>query len=179
MTCLSCGGQMDTRVENHRYRESGLKSVTLLGVEVNRCRICGEQEVAIPAIEKLHGAIAGALIRKRARLTAEEIKFLRKYLGWSGADFAKRMGKTPETVSRWENAALTMDPAADRLLRLMVATRAPVSDYTVDVLAHIAAAVARPRSVRLDLKPDWKGWECHLDAKVLVVGDGSVDDAGS
>src|SRR5262245_59210113 len=110
---------MDSKVTSHRYKESGLPHITLVGVEVNRCRSCGEEEVGIPAIEQLHKTIATALIRKRVPLTPEEIRFLRKYLGLSGIDFAQRMGKAPETVSRWENGGLSMDSAADRLLRMM------------------------------------------------------------
>ena len=66
---------------------------------------CGEHEVAIPRIEDLHRTIAQAVIAKRERLTPAEIRFLRKFLGWSGADFAAHVGTTPETVSRSKTAA--------------------------------------------------------------------------
>lgn len=159
MTCEVCGAKMKARRENYRYDASGLPYVTVKGVEVRRCVGCGEIEVAIPAIEGLHRAIAAALIRKRTRLAPAEIRFLRKYLGWSGSDFARHMGTTPETVSRWEHGAAPMGTAADRLLRLMVAREAPVSDYTVDVLAQIAAADREPRPIHLGLSRDLrKGW---------------------
>jgi putative zinc finger/helix-turn-helix YgiT family protein len=147
----------------------GLPHVTIKGVEVSRCEECGETEVVIRAIESLHRVIAGALIRKRHRLAPLEIKFLRKYLGWSGSDFAQHMGTTPETVSRWENGRKPMGSAADRLLRLMVASRAPVSDYTVDVLAQIAAdgkpgtdQKRKSRPVQLGLELDDTGWHFWL-----------------
>jgi DNA-binding transcriptional regulator YiaG len=41
------------------------------------------------------GSIAHAVIAKRERLTPAEIRFLRKFLGWSGADFAAHVGTTP------------------------------------------------------------------------------------
>ncbi|HXH83543.1 MAG TPA: type II TA system antitoxin MqsA family protein [Candidatus Tectomicrobia bacterium] len=169
MTCFECGGKMRTRRENYRYEASGLP-VTLKHVEVSRCEACGEIEVAIPAIDMLHRVMAGALIRKRQRLAPAEIRFLRKYLGWSGADFAQHMGTTAETVSRWENGRKPMGPVADRLLRLMVAKRAPVSDYTVDVLAQIAADdkhAARP--VRLGLIRDEEGWHYTRDNGAELV----------
>jgi len=62
--------------------------VILVGVPVARCGRCGETEVGIPGIEALHRAIAGALIAKPARLAPEEVRFLRKHLGLSSADFA-------------------------------------------------------------------------------------------
>jgi len=167
MTCTVCGGQTKARRENYRYDASGLPYVTLKGVEVRRCPKCGETEVAIPAIEGLHRAIAGALIRKRARLVAAEIKYLRKFLGWSGADFAEHVGTTPETVSRWEHGKMPMGSAAERLLRLMVATSAPVSNYTVDVLAELAADDRKPQPVHLGLSRERAGWRYHPDAALV------------
>jgi transcriptional regulator with XRE-family HTH domain len=118
--------------------DSGLPGVILLGVEVRRCQGCGAEEVAIPRIEELH------------RLAPAEIKYLRKWLGWSGVDFARHMGTTPETVSRWEQGRVPMSPQADRLLRLMVTTRAPVADYALDALASIREkAPLRPAPIRL------------------------------
>jgi DNA-binding transcriptional regulator YiaG len=51
----------------------------------------------------------------RSGFTGEEVRFLRKSLGWSGSDFAKHMGVAEETVSRWENDAAPIGPQADRL----------------------------------------------------------------
>ncbi len=157
MLCLVCGAEMNAGRENFRYDACGLSGVTLIGVEVRRCPQCGEYEVAIPQIEDLHKAIAQALIRKTSRLTPEEIRYLRKYLGWSGVDFAQRMGTTPETVSRWETGTDPIGPQADRLLRLMVVTKDPVSDYSLDLLTTIAKQpVSQP--VRLGLEMDKEGW---------------------
>ncbi len=170
MKCLTCGAQMKTRRENYRYVASGLPSVTLEGIEVSRCPKCGETEVAIPAIEDLHRVIASALIRKRSRFAPAEIRFLRKFLGWSGADFARHMGTTQETVSRWEHGTMPMGSAADRLLRLMVASSAPVSDYTVDVLAQIAADDRKPRPVHLGLsRNQWARWQYRPAAELVSL----------
>jgi putative transcriptional regulator len=145
--CTLCGAVMKTKRENFRYDAVGLPSVTLKDVEVSRCPRCGEYEVAIPQIEDLHRAIAHAVIAKRERLTPAEIRFLRKHLGWSGADFAAHIGSTPETVSRWENGSAAMGVTADRLLRLMVASRAPAADYSLDTLRIVARE--RPKPIRL------------------------------
>jgi putative zinc finger/helix-turn-helix YgiT family protein len=166
MTCIMCGAQMKTERENFRYDASGLPGVTLVGVEVSRCPPCGEYEVAIPQIEDLHKAIAQALIRKTSPLDAAEIRYLRKYLGWSGVDFAKHMGITPETVSRWETGKEQMGPQADRLLRLMVRTMDPVSDYSLDLLTIITKQKPH-EAVRLGLKMDEEGW--HAEATDCVA----------
>jgi putative transcriptional regulator len=159
--CLACGGPTKTRREKHyRYAESGLPNVVIEdAVKVTTCERCGETYTSIPAIEELHRQIAAAVIRKKGRLAPAEIRFLRKWLGWSGVDFAKRTGTKPETVSRWENGKASMSPQADRLLRLLVAKEAPVMEYPVDVLAQVAADDATTTPVRVELEKGPKGWK--------------------
>jgi putative zinc finger/helix-turn-helix YgiT family protein len=128
---------MDTKIGPHNYSECGLANVILVNVEMSRCRDCGETEVAILNVEGLHRAMAHAIIRKRARLVSQEIRFLRKYLGWSGVDFARHIGVAPETVSRWEQGTNPMGPTADRALRLMVARMEPMAEYPLDELKGV------------------------------------------
>jgi putative zinc finger/helix-turn-helix YgiT family protein len=168
MTCMVCSAEMKTGRENVRYDACGLPGVTLMGVEVSRCPQCGEYEVAIPQIDDLHKAIAQAVIRKTSRLDAAEIRYLRKYLGWSGVDFATHMGMTPETISRWERGSELVGPVADRLLRLMVATRDPVSDYPLDTLTTISKEQPT-KAVQLGLNRDKEGW--HSRCLVPAVQD--------
>src|SRR5437764_1043651 len=105
MKCPTCRkADLETRVVNHRYSESGLDNVVLNGIEIRRCPNCGEELVSIPRIEELHQKIATDLISKPGRLSPGEIRFLRRWLGWSGTDFAKMMGVDPATVSRWESS---------------------------------------------------------------------------
>lgn len=86
MKCPQCRNEMICKTENHRYAESGLPNVVLVGVEVEHCENCGEHLVSIPDIEGLDRALAMALIRHPGRLAPNEIRFLRKWLGWSGVD---------------------------------------------------------------------------------------------
>ncbi len=159
MKCLLCNAQMKTKRENFRYDACGLPNVTLKNVEVSRCPKCGEYEVAIPQIEDLHKAIAQALIKKPSRLHAAEVRYLRKYLGWSGADFAAHMGTTRETVSRWENGDMPIGPTADRLLRLMVVTKTPADDYSLALLTTIAK---EQKTARLGVSRDEEGWHAEV-----------------
>jgi putative zinc finger/helix-turn-helix YgiT family protein len=152
MTCVECGGRMVTRRENYRYDVSGLPGVTLVGVDVRRCQECAYEEVTIPRIEDLHRVIARVVIQKSSRLSGIEIRFLRKYLGWSSGDFAKHMGAAPETVSRWETGKTEIGAANDRLLRLLVVVKTPQEEYPVDRLATLSDAVGRPRPIKVRLK---------------------------
>jgi transcriptional regulator with XRE-family HTH domain len=96
------------------------------------------------------------VVRKRSPLVPAEIRFLRKWLGWSGVDFAAHIGVTPETVSRWEAGSLAMGAAADRLLRLMIANKAPVQDYSLDILRSIDGNSSA--TVLIGLEADEHGW---------------------
>jgi transcriptional regulator with XRE-family HTH domain len=99
------------------------------------------------------------LIRHPGRLAPSEIRFLRKWLGWSGVDFAKHMGVAPETVSRWESveAAKPMGGTAERLLRLAVAHGQPIEQYPIEMLTEISDDQV-PRAALLAMKPDRTGW---------------------
>jgi putative zinc finger/helix-turn-helix YgiT family protein len=139
MTCMDCGANVKTRSnQTVAYDFGGLPNVALRGIDV---RICsnGHTEYVIPGIEGLHKAIAAGLSVKSSRLAPEEIRFMRKYLGWSQIDFAKRMGVTPESASRWESGSVLMASTAERLLRLMVMTLEPIQNYrNFDLFAKLS-----------------------------------------
>lgn len=156
MKCIECGGTMKTRRENYRYDASGLP-VTLAGVEVSRCSKCGAHEVAIPHLEDLHRVIALAVISKSSRLAPQEIRYLRKFLDWSGAELARHVGVDVSTISRWENGQQAMGPVADRLLRLIVGCRQPEPGYPVEKLTEVRAKPAKPVRIGVrEAKGTWR-----------------------
>jgi len=156
MKCVQCGAKVVSRRENCAYDSAGLPDVTLLGVEMRRCPRCAEYEVVIPRIEELHQRIAAEIIRKRSRLTPAEIRFLRKSLGWSGADLAAHVGVWAYTVVRWEDGHVVMGVAADRLLRLMVSHLQPAAGYSLDILKRAATEKAKP--LKGGMKIGQRGW---------------------
>ena len=155
MKCINCGHAMTTKRENVPY--TALPGTVLIGVPVSRCPNCGEYEVAIPAIDELNRVLASAVIRKRGRLAGGEVRFLRSYLGYSAADFAKLIGSDPATVSRWESSKQSIGHHTDLLLRAMVALDRKVDDYPIAAFAEVKTeAVERPRYV---FKPAAKKWK--------------------
>jgi putative zinc finger/helix-turn-helix YgiT family protein len=148
---------MKTRRENFKYDACGLPYVTLVGVDVSRCPKCGEFEVAIPRIEELHRVIATGVARRRGRLGPAEIRFLRKWMGWSGADFAAHMGIRAETVSRWESGSQKIGATAERLLRLMALSREPDRDYSLDLLKEVDSK--NPPAFRIGLEAKRGAWQ--------------------
>jgi putative zinc finger/helix-turn-helix YgiT family protein len=156
--CRNCGkAEMSSTTETYLYSESGLSNVVLVGVEVRRCPACAYRELVLPRVTELHRTIAYALIRKPSRFSGSEVRYLRKYLGWSGVDFARHVGVDPSTVSNWENDKDPIGATSDRLLRLMVAHRSPVEDYSLDELTKIESEQTAPMEVRLS--PKARGWE--------------------
>ncbi len=160
MRCVVCGTAMKTRRENFKYDACGLPYVTLAGVDVSRCPKCGEFEVAIPRIEELHRVIATAVARRRGRLEPVEVRYLRKWLGWSGTDFAAHMGVSAETVSRWEGGSQRIGSTADRLLRLMALSREPAREYSLDLLKAVDAET--PPSFRIGLEAKRGEWQAAV-----------------
>jgi putative zinc finger/helix-turn-helix YgiT family protein len=118
--CPECGKALRVRKnQEYRYRESGLDNVILTGIRVLACSGCREVFPEIPNIVGLHRAIASHLARKPALLTGPEFRFLRKEMGLKAKDLAKDLGTTDVTISRWETGNKKINPAADRLLRLL------------------------------------------------------------
>jgi putative transcriptional regulator len=149
MKCRECGGAMTTEKNAvRRYTLGGLPHVELHGVEANRCPSCGNETVAIPRIAQLHRIIAQGFVTQSRMLAPVEIRFLRKHVGLSGVDFAKQMGVTRETVSRWENGTTPMGAVADRLLRLLVVTHEPSESYAVDDM--LASLTDMPAPAKLE-----------------------------
>ena len=159
MKCLSCGTQMSVSRENHVYMS--LPSVLLLDVEMRRCLDCREEEVVIPNIEELNHAIAAVLVGKPGRLAPDEFRFLRKTLGWSGRDLARRFHVRAEHVSRWENGAKPISALADLLLRMCVVHEQPIQDYRVATLGDVAGKDPAQCWIGAHRGAASRSWEAH------------------
>jgi putative zinc finger/helix-turn-helix YgiT family protein len=131
MKCECSRSEMSKSVETVHYADSGLEGVDLDGVTVWHCPACDESSFEIPRMGALHRAIARDLAERPAPLGPREIRFLRKHQGYSSQDFARRMGTTAETVSRWErrNDPMPMNERAQRLLRMIVLHEPPIEAY--------------------------------------------------
>lgn len=141
--CPNCKSTITVNRENYKYTECGLPNVTLVDVETRRCASCGWNGAVIPYVDELHRALAMALIEQKTRLHGHEYRYLRKYLGHSGVDFAGLIGVAPETLSRWENEKEAVPPPADRVIRLMVLFTEPVSEYPEQRAKAVLQGVAR------------------------------------
>lgn len=128
--CYSCGSAMEGKIENYKYLECGLKSVTLEGILVFHCAKCGAIVPEITNARELHVLIALGVLTKDSLLTGDEVRFLRKFSGYSGSELAQLAGTSKSVVSRWENR-LKLGAKSDRLLRLIFFQKL-VRDYLGD-----------------------------------------------
>jgi putative zinc finger/helix-turn-helix YgiT family protein len=149
MICPDCKkAELVEKHETVRYEECGLGNVALQNVLVRQCPACGNKLVSIPNLAGLHRSIAMTLVCKPERLLAEEVTFLRKSLGWSKADCARKLHVRPEQVSRWESAKAPqlMQVQNELLLRTLVAKGQKIQDYE-DHLEEIASKEPSGRSL--------------------------------
>jgi DNA-binding transcriptional regulator YiaG len=134
---------------------AGLPGVVLRGITVYRCPKCGEFEVEIPRVTELHQVLAAAIVAKRSGLVHQEARFLRNFLLWQEDELAQHMGVSADAVARWEAGTEPMGPVADRLLRLLVASRLPESLPPIETVAHISADRT---PLALGIRAESDGW---------------------
>jgi DNA-binding transcriptional regulator YiaG len=117
--CSNCDKDAKVVRGSYAFKESGL-NVVLQGIELIRCKYCGNEDPIIPRVNDLMRTIAVAVICKPYQLRGEDIRFLRKYLRMTGAEFAHLMDVDKTTLSKWENNDDSVGSQSDRLIRLTV-----------------------------------------------------------
>lgn len=75
--------------------------------------------VTIHDVDGLHAALAFAVVSNSAPLTPAEFRFIRQELELSQAGLGALLGRDEQSVARWEKGKSKVDPAADRLLRVL------------------------------------------------------------
>jgi DNA-binding transcriptional regulator YiaG len=133
MVCEDCNVEMKVRKATSRkpyhYELAGLKNVALAGIDVYICPNCGTEAPVIPKIVELHRVLALALVNENGDLTGDEVRFLRKWLGYGSGRFAELIGMTIEHLSRVEHGHKVLGTSSDRLLRVMVLTAAKKTGF--------------------------------------------------
>ena len=100
----------------YHYRQCGLAGVYLVNGYERKCTACGET-ITIHNIDELHRAIGIYLVEEKDNLTGAEIRFLRHELDLSQDMLGRLLGKTGQTVARWEKGQCRIDGSAVRLVR--------------------------------------------------------------
>lgn len=118
--CTACGATARAVRGAYRFTECGLRNVELQGVELVRCRKCGNEDVIIPRMNDLMRVLALAVVSRPSRLHGEDVRFLRKYLHMTQAEFAELIHIHKTNLSKWENDEDKIGEQSDRLIRAVV-----------------------------------------------------------
>lgn len=81
------------------------------------CPKCSYTTIGAEQVQEFMRVLANAYRVKHGFLTGEDIKRMRKALGWSQIDLATKAGIGPASIKRWELGKI-QDEAMDNLLRL-------------------------------------------------------------
>lgn len=93
--------------------------------------------VAIEDVDGLHRSIAADIVRHRAQLQGQDVRFLRKEMDLSQQGLAILMGVDAQTVARWEKGRTTIPGPADRLLRVIYERQVNGSSDVAQVIAAL------------------------------------------
>ncbi len=141
------------------FRE--LPGVAVLSDAASQCARCGTVTAAIRDREQLIARLAELLIRKRDRLNADELTFLREHvLEWPAATFARRLGANTGNAWKWEAGHKPIPEVSDKLLRLIIARKLVISDFSIELLDAIAHHEGPPLSLTAHL--EGQTWVIHL-----------------
>lgn len=152
-SCSECGGELVIRNEDRPL--DNLPGVVVRDAEVETCPTCGAEAEVYAAMGPLFDQVARALVGKRGRLASTEVRFLRGLLGLSGRALAKRLGVTPESVSRWERDREPIGTTPDRLLRLLAVVALKLPGFSPDMLDRVGGEVT---PLHMALRWDGKHW---------------------
>jgi len=160
MKCAMCENPKSLKAETKTisYKECGLNNITLMDIPVYHCQLCGEEYHEINNPDQLHQEIAKALIQKRGMLDGKEVRFLRKHLGFSGVQFCKIIGYSPETLSRIEkeHESNAVTDHFDRLVRFAAKEQLKCPDYN---LVDIFLSESQLKTNRFSIKQTRTGWK--------------------
>jgi transcriptional regulator with XRE-family HTH domain len=101
------------------YAASGLPDVWLLNGFAIEQTPYGEG-VRIEDADGLHAALALWIATGARTPTGADLRFLRKSMRLSQNDLAHLLGCSDQSIARWEKDKSAIDPAAERLVRLLV-----------------------------------------------------------
>ena len=143
MICRICRAKTLERLATpgspYHYTVSGLSNVFLVGIAVERCVQCGTESPIIPRIVELNRLIAKDIAERTGPLSGEELRYLRKFAGFSARRFAALLEMSPSYLSRFENGHHSaLGGAADKLARALAMSFAADPEYVRKILLQVA-----------------------------------------
>ena len=152
MKCDICQRKVIIKIQQtYHYKECGLDNVYLKNVGTRVCESCGEKSIRLPRIKELHATIGRAVAMQPCPLRGQDIRFLRKQLGFSAREWATFLRTDASTLSRWENDQQDIGIQSDALIRLLYfrIRDEQEGELSLDGVAARAASLNAACSLRL------------------------------
>ncbi len=147
----------------YEYLACGLDGISLInGFELHEHD--GEQHVSIKDIDELHLVIGKHLVTHRKGLAPKEVRFLRKTMDMTQAELANALGKTSQSVARWEKGSHDIPGSAEKLLRAIFVARSVMDNEDLEILRDLLVVKLgeldeidelQPRPVQFSLTNHW------------------------
>ena len=164
-TCGKCGGtvhmQPSPRYQVKKELVGGMHVDLFQVVHEVTCTQCGAVwRSDIPDLPGLIAAVCITRAKEPLKLNDQEIRFLRKAIGFTARQLAKNLDVSDETVSRWENGHLAIGNSVERIFRWTVCKlleeRAPAIDWEDDEILtrmEISSVGVRPPKMAFQRGP--------------------------
>ena len=121
--CSNCSADAKIVRGDYEFRETGLRDLVLLDIELIKCGKCGNVDPILFQVDELMHIAAVAILQKPYRLQGEELRFLRKHIDLNQEEFAKLLHVDKTTLSKWENNEDPIGVQSDLLARAVVISR--------------------------------------------------------
>lgn len=139
------------------YTSCGLPNIWLRNGYVHKDTPYGKS-VAIANVEGLHQAIGLYLVNDKPRLTATEVRFLRKELDMSQSHLAQALGIAEVSIRGWEKGRTPITGPAERMLRALYREHICGDGKIRDLVDRISQLNRDVHRKRLELEQRNGGW---------------------
>ena len=137
-------------MDEYVYSECGLDNVIIRGM-LTQIDDMGDEVYCIPNVNVLHRTIAEAIIKHQSSISGKELRFLRTEIGLTQAEMAKFVHVDTQTVGRWERGETPIQPAAEALIRKLIAEKLELDDDgSIDEIAGRCTPSAQTQMINID-----------------------------
>ena len=143
--CSACGkGHLAEKVVDHDVGPLlGMPQVRVENLPALVCSKCGAVTVPGAILDSVSNMLAALILRSPA-LDADEVRYLRRMVGDTQEEFAKRLEVERATVNRWENAATPISGPTAYAIRSHVFFRLRGKSAAVDAVSETFLQVGSP-----------------------------------
>lgn len=142
---MCADGRLGDKIVSHDVGPLlGMPHVKVDHLPALACAKCGAVTVAGSVLDSIALMLA-TLILRRPSLAAAEVRYLRRMVGDTQEQFAKRLEVGRVTVNRWENSAAPIAGPPAYAIRSHVFFRLRGQSLMVDAVAEAFVETGRPR----------------------------------